>query len=159
MGYTDEEIAASLGLARQTFSEKKSEFDEIKDALSRSRAYVNGKVRAAFLQTALGGRKVRQVKFVETRCVCQGKEKECPKCGGSGWIVSETERQVIETELAPNYMAQRLWLMNYDMDFRKRQTDIGDFDTPVDVKRGVNVKEWLKKEMEDKQTEQDGTDA
>ena len=71
-GYTDREIAFSIGLNGSTFSEKKSEFKEIAETLSHARAQINSIVRAAFLKTALGGRMVRTTQYVQRRCECKG---------------------------------------------------------------------------------------
>ena len=156
-GFTDREIALSLGLNETYFSEKKGDVPEISEAISRARAQVNGLVRAAFLKTAIGGRMVRQVQYVEVRCGCRGQKKDCPDCHGTGWYVPETERRVTETELAPNLAAQERWLMNYDAEWLKRAKGLLDEESmPENVKKGVNVAEWLKKEMEDKE---DDTDA
>lgn len=117
-GFTDGEIALAIGLSPTAFSSKKSELNELNEALSRARAQVNGIVRAAFLKTAIGGRMVRSVRYVEARCECGG-DKDCPRCNGTGWI-PDGERQITETELAPNLAAQERWLMNYDADWLRR---------------------------------------
>lgn len=54
-GFTDKEIAFALGLAPQTFCEKKSEYTELAEVLARGRATVTATVRAKFLAMALDG--------------------------------------------------------------------------------------------------------
>ena len=155
-GFTDGEIALSLGLNPTYFAEKKGEHTEISEALSRARAQVNGLVRAAFLKSAIGGRTVRQVQYIEVHCQCKGQNKSCPDCHGTGWHVPETERKVTETELAPSLAAQERWLMNYDSEWLKRMKGLlDDGALPEAVRKGVNVAEWLKKEMEDRTDDKD----
>lgn len=133
-GYTDREIALTIGLSEQKFSEKKSGISEISETLSRARSQLNSIVRAAFMKTALGGRIVKTTQYVQKRCECKGKEPDCEICNGSGWITPTQNRVVTETELAPNFNAQHRWLMNYDEDFKKRvlekNTDKDDESAP-----------------------------
>lgn len=158
-GYTDGEIALLLGLAPQYFSEKKSAISEISETLSRARAQVNSLVRTAFLKTAIGGRTVRQVRYIEKLCECKGKNKDCPVCKGKGWYTSDTERQVVETELAPNLMAQQRWLMNYDPDWKNRVNGIDedsesstvegyDIEVTFNKKEDLELQERVKKKEE-----------
>ena len=60
-GLTDKEIAFALGIAPQKFCEKKSEFGELSEVLSRARCHTTGLVRAKFLAMALGGIKTKTV--------------------------------------------------------------------------------------------------
>lgn len=137
-GHTDQEIAFAIGLNKSTFSEKKSEHPEIKEALSHARAQINSIVRAAFLKTALGGRLVRTTQYVQRKCECKGQDPECPICGGGGWITPEQNRIVTETELAPNLMAQQRWLMNYDTDWKKKVNGI-DEETEESAVEGFDI--------------------
>lgn len=114
-------------------------------------------MRAAFLKSAIGGGTVRQVQYIEVRCQCKGGDKGCANCHGTGWYIPETERRVTETEFAPSLAAQERWLMNYDSEWLKRMKGLlDDSALPETVRKGVNVAEWLKKEMEDRT---DDTDA
>ena len=119
-GYTDKEIARTIGLNESVFCEKKTEYPQLAEALQRARDEVNATVRGAFLKSALGGRSVKQYKYTESKCKCKGKNPSCEICKGTGWYVSSDERQVVETEMPANYAAQLRWMMNYDTDFRKR---------------------------------------
>ena len=58
-GFTDREIAFALGLAPQTFCEKKNEHSELCEVLARGRATITAAVRAKFLAVALGGIKTK----------------------------------------------------------------------------------------------------
>ena len=46
-------------------------------------------------------------------------------------------------------MVQIRWLMNYDTDFRKRTKGEADDELPQNIQKGVDIKDWLKKELED----------
>lgn len=103
-GFTDKEIACALGIAPQTFSEKKAEISELSEVLSRARSAINALVRAKFLAMALGGIKTKTV----TRRRLKDKE---------GNLLDETEECVVEAELAPNLSAQATWLCHHPVSF------------------------------------------
>ena len=158
-GYTDREIAFAIGLSEQKFSERKSEYSEIRDALSRARAQINTIVRAAFLKTALGGRLVRTTQYVQKRCECKGNDPNCEICDGDGWITPAKNRIVTETELAPNLAAQQRWLMNYDSDWKKKVEGIDeetenstvdgfDIEVTFNKQEDLELQERIKRESE-----------
>ena len=138
-GYTDREIACSIGLNETYFYEKKAEYHEISEALTSARAQLNTVVRAAFLKSALGGRLVRTYKYIQKRCECKGQDPDCEICDGTGWITPEQHREVIESELPPNPLMQEHWLRNYDTDFRKRMKGEDD-DSANDTVEGYDIK-------------------
>ncbi len=144
-GFTDGEIALSLGINQTYFSELKGMHPEIPETLTRMRAQVNGLVRAAFLKTALGGRLVRTTQYVQKRCECKGNDPKCEICDGTGWITPTQHRCITETELAPNLMAQQRWLMNYDSDWKKKSSGEDDESvvTGIDIQVVYNDKKDL----------------
>lgn len=147
-GYTDREIACAIGLSEQKFSERKSQHSEISEALMGARAQLNSVVRAAFLKSALGGKKVRTYKYIQKRCECKGQNPKCPICDGEGWITPEQHREMIESELPPNPLFQEHWLRNYDPDFRKRmkgedEESISESVEGYDIRVSFNHKEDL----------------
>lgn len=132
-GFTDGEIAATIGLCYQTFSEKKNEYPEMAAALAGARAQVNALVRKSMLTLATGTRTVRTFEYVREKCsTCRGHGKLldektgkrvelCPDCGGVGWV-RITERQLVrEQELPPSLSAQNLWLTAHDEEWKKMQ--------------------------------------
>ena len=89
-GFTDREIAFALGLAPQTFCEKKNEHSELCEVLARGRATITAAVRAKFLAVALGG--------IKTKSTVVRKLKD-----QDGNLTGEEELQVSESELLPTF--------------------------------------------------------
>lgn len=121
-GFTDKEIALELGISPALFSKKKEEISSISETLSRARARINATVRAAYLRTAMGGKRIHIEQYVQRKCECKGKDPECEICGGSGWLTPEQNRIVTEQELAPSQSALDRWLMNNDEEWREKAT-------------------------------------
>ena len=158
-GFTDGEIAATMGLAYQTFSEKKNEIAEIASTLAGARAQVNAMVRKSMLTLATGTRIVRTFEYVREKCSrCMGHGKitdeltgkrveDCPYCGGTGWIRT-TERQCVrEQELPPSLNAINLWLTAHDEEWKKSlkgndPTDLNKVEG-IDIEVTYNKKEDL----------------
>lgn len=143
-GFTDKEIAYSLGLSPQTFCEKKSEYPELAEVLARGRATITAVVRAKYLAMALGGIKVKSEtrRFVQEKCVCMGSEKKCPNCGGTGWVTLTDKSIVQETisELAPSLQAQSMILYHYDPDWKnveRKQDDDDENDVDIDESKWI----------------------
>lgn len=121
-GFTDKEIAYTIGLSPQKFSEKKSIYSELSEVLARGRATVTAAVRAKYFAMAMGGIKVKSEtrRFIQDKCHCGGEDKKCPDCGGTGWITITNKSIVQETinELAPNLQAQSVILYHYDPEWK-----------------------------------------
>ncbi|HCY68838.1 MAG TPA: hypothetical protein DHV19_01220 [Bacteroides cellulosilyticus] len=134
-GFTDKEIAHAVGLCPQTFCEKKGEYPELNEVLSRARCAINALVRAKFLAMALGGIKTRNTTIRKI------KNRE-------GNLTGEEEVQIVEGELAPNLQAQSVWLYHYDEDWRKveRKQD-EDADIPTDIEHGISIDSWIKDKL------------
>lgn len=134
-GFTDREIAFALGLAPQTFCEKKNEHPELCEVLARGRATITAAVRAKFLAMALGG--------IKTKSTVVRKLKD-----QDGNLTGEEEIQVSESELAPNLQAMSVWLYHHDEEWRKverRQDE--DADIPQDIDHGVSIDSWIKDKL------------
>lgn len=121
-GLIDKEIAFELGISPELFSKKKVEFSSISSALARARLRINSTVRAAYLRTALGGKRIHVEQYVQKKCSCGGKDPECEICDGTGWLTPEQNRIVTEQELAPSQSALERWLMNHDDEWREKAT-------------------------------------
>jgi hypothetical protein len=139
-GLTDREIAHQLLIAfgekltPVKFSEHKNEKDKdgnltknarlMREALTRGRDKINMAVRSAYLQVALGGRKVKTVTrhYTQVPCACEGDDAHCPMCGGTGYmpVKEKPVTQETEAELPPNHQALSLWLFNNDEEWRKK---------------------------------------
>lgn len=132
-GFTDKEIAYSLGINPAYFCEIKSKFAELSEVLTRGRASITATVRAKFLSMAIGG--------IKTKSTTIRKLKD-----RDGNMTGEEEVQSIESELAPNLHAQSVWLYHYDEDWRKveRKQDEDANDVPIDIEKGIDIDSWIK---------------
>lgn len=154
-GFNDKEIAASFGYCQQTWCDKKNEYEELREVLSRARESLNSVVRATYLKMALGKVKTKNVvtQYAKTRCQCEGADPNCEWCGGTGVIVSKNSAIVSETEieLPPNMQALAMWMYHHDPEWRKiqRKEDVDEDDIPTDIKKGVNIDAWIKKVIEE----------
>lgn len=115
-GFTDKEIAISLGLAPQTFCDKKGKIKELYEVLSRARVTLNAAVRAKFLSLAMGG--------VKTKTVTTSKLKLT-----DGTLTNDEVLQTVEAELPPNLNAQSTWLFHHDEEWRQRTVSKVDVTT------------------------------
>ena len=106
-GLTDKEIAISIGLAPQTFSEKKGKVTELGEVLSRARTTLNAAIRAKFLALAMGGVKVRTVTSSSIK----------DEMGG---LTDNKLIETVEAELPPNLNAISTWLFHHDEEWRER---------------------------------------
>lgn len=158
-GLNDAEIADALGdrfgqsLDPETFNCMKNgnyinwsdEENERRSArlikvLARGRRKTTSLVRGAYLKGALGGKKVKS-KTVVTR-----------KLRVDGVYTDDVEIQTSETETEMPYNMQALatWLYHHDPEWRKvqRKQDTEASEIPIDVKKGVDIEAWIKKEVE-----------
>lgn len=100
-GLTDKEIALSIGITPQYFSEKKDKIHELSEVLTRARAMINSIVRQKYLSIGLGG--------IKTKSITKN---------SNGEIIQETE-----SELPPNPSILNTWLFHNDEDWRKSVID------------------------------------
>ena len=158
-GLNDAEIADALGdrfgqsLDPETFNCMKNgnyinwsdEENERRSArlikvLARGRRKTTSLVRGAYLKGALGGKKVKS-KTVVTR-----------KLRVDGVYTDDVEIQTSETETEMPYNMQALatWVYHHDPERRKeqRKQDTEASESPTDVKKGVDIEAWIKKEVE-----------
>ena len=134
-GFTDKEIAFALGLAPQTFSQKKNEHSELSEVLARGRATITAAVRAKFLAMALGG--------IKTKSTVVRKLKD-----QDGKLTGEEELQVSESELAPNLQAMSVWLYHHDEEWRKVERRMEEeADIPKDIDHGISIDSWIKDKL------------
>lgn len=135
-GFTDKEIAYSIGVAPQTFCEKKNEYQELREVLARGRATITAAVRAKFLAMAVGG--------IKTKSVTKRKLKD-----QDGNYTGDEEIQSVESELAPSLQAMSVWLYHHDEEWRKieRKQDEDASDISTDIKQGVDIDSWIKDQV------------
>lgn len=135
-GFTDKEIALSLGIEPETFCRAKSKYPQLSQVLARARCAVNSLVRAKFLAMALGGIKTKST------VVRKLKDQE-------GNLTGEEELQVSESELAPNLQAMSVWLYHHDEEWRKVERRQDD-DNSLERENGIDIDKWMEEnESED----------
>lgn len=157
-GLTDAEIADNLGLSPEAFCcMKNGNYDKwskhannqrserIVKVLARGRRKILGIVRGRYLKAALGGIKTKNVttRYIQDRCMCDGEEKHCPKCGGTGWVML-TEKSVVqetESELPPNMQALSTWLYHHDPEWRKVENKQDDDEVSADG--SIDIDKWI----------------
>ena len=91
MGLTLEQIASCMGICYQTLNEKKKEFSEFSDALSRGRALGLARVSNALYQTAISGNVRAMIFFLKTRGGGEWQESSSVKADLSLKRMSDTE--------------------------------------------------------------------
>lgn len=139
-------------MSPQTFCEKKGKYPELSEVLTRGRATITAAVRAKYLAMAMGGVKVKSEtrRFVQDKCHCMGEDKECPDCGGTGWVTL-TDKSIVQervAELAPSLQAQSFILYHYDEDWKKTERNL-DEDTgiPTGIAHGISIDSWIKDKL------------
>lgn len=122
-----------------TEEENKKYGARISETIARGREKVTSIVRGRYLKTALGGVKVRG-KVTRTRhLIVDGQPTE-------DLVVETTES---EQETPPNIAALSRWLFQNDPDWRKVQRGTEEEDLPFDPKKGVSIRAWIQREIED----------
>lgn len=114
--------------------------ERLKKVLARGRRKTTSLVRGAYLKAALGGKKVKSRTVVRRRLRLDGVYTED----------EEIQTSETETEMPYNIQALATWLYHHDPEWRKvqRKQDTEASDIPVDVKKGVSIDAWIKKEIE-----------
>ena len=115
--------------------------DRLRKVLARGRRKVLSIVRGAYLKAALGGKKIKS-KTVVTR-----------KLKMDGVYTDDEEIQTSETEQELPYNVQALstFLYHHDPTWRKveRKMDEEANDIPMNIKKGVDIENWIKLQVED----------
>lgn len=135
--------------------QNKERSERISQVLARARQKINSIVRGAFLKSALGGKKIKNVTrmYAQVKCACGGKDMDCEACFGTGKVISK-EKAVIsedEIELAPNHQALATWLYHHDEEWRRIQRggESSD-DIPTDIEEGISIDSWIKANIKEK---------
>lgn len=159
-GLTDAEIADALQdkfgeeLDEQTFNcmkngnyirwseeENKRRSERLVKVLARGRRKITSIVRGAYLKAALGGKKIKS-KTVVTR-----------KMKINGAYTDDEDIQTTETEQELPYNVQALatWLYHHDKEWRKveRKQDDDANDIPINIRKGVDIDNWIRNQVED----------
>lgn len=159
-GLTDAEIADSLSdrfgvsLSPEVFctmkngnydkwseKENKRRGERLAKVLERGRRKINSLVRGCYLKAALGGKKIKNKTVTKRKLRIDGK------------YTDDEEIQTIEGEQEMPYNVQALttWLIHHDPDWRKIERKQDDDDEiPENIDHGINIDEWIKLEVRDK---------
>jgi len=107
--------------------------------LRNAREEINAIVRSKFLQTALGGIKLKTQSVVTRQVKIEGHETP----------VDVVQTTSTETETAPNQSALATWLHNFDEDWRRRSQGLSDNGTDPDTpaEKGIDISQWIDQEM------------
>ena len=96
------------------FSGLVNSISELSEALKRGRRPLETMVENSLFKRAFGGIKIKtQVRrFLEEKCECEGRDKKCDRCKGTGKkLVTDIESvQETVTELPPDTGAAAFWL-------------------------------------------------
>jgi hypothetical protein len=124
-GLDNKDIAQYFGYSEPYFSELFNRIPELSEALKKGRRPLEVMVETSLFRRAFGGIKLKtQVRrFLEKRCSCDGENKECPDCKGTGKALITDAELVQETitELPPDVGAAALWLKQKKPDVWNRQ--------------------------------------
>lgn len=115
-GLTDEQIAANIGICRDTLIEWKKKYSDISDTLKRGKDIVDIQVENALLKRALG---YTYIEITQERV-----DDYDPHTGlktGSHMEVTKT----VTKEVQPDTTAQIFWLKNRKPDTWRDKRDVG----------------------------------
>lgn len=117
---------------------------KIRSILQNARLRVNGIIKGAYLRAALGGKKVKNKGTTYRRLKIDGVYTED----------EEIQRTETEAELPPNLQAMATWLYHHDPTWRRRQRglDVESSDVPQDIARGIDIAEWIDREVMERET-------
>ena len=159
---TDKEIAAALNITPEVFSrmkngkyegwtEKQNEerSNRISQVLSRARASLITALKDSYIKLATGNAKSTTTRHIQQRCMCNGQDRECPACGGTGYVILTDKAIVLEQQLPPNAQAITTLLRHYSPEWRKEEDEADDEELPQNVKQGIPVSHWIDAEMTD----------
>ena len=157
---TDKEIAAALNITPETFSrmkngkydgwtdkENEERSERICQVLSRARASLITALKDSYIKLATGNAKSTTTRYVQARCMCNGQDRECPACGGTGYITLTDRSIVMEQQLPPNAQAITTLLRHYSPEWRKEEDEADVEELPQNVKQGIPVSHWIDAEM------------
>jgi len=134
-GLDNKDIAKHFNYSETHFSELINSIAELSEALKRGRKPLEIMVENSLFKRAFGGVKVTsQVRrFLEEKCECEGFNKKCQICKGTGKrIITDIEIvQETVTELPPDVGAAALWLKQKKPDIWNKQ--------PIKIDQNVNA--------------------
>ena len=113
-GLTDEQIAANMGIKRQTLYDWKNRFSDISYALKKGKEVVDIQVENALLKRALG--------YQYDEVTREAVEVPYPESGVKFWAMQETTR--VTKDVQPDTTAAIFWLKNRRPDKWRDKQDV-----------------------------------
>lgn len=131
---SDKQIAAVLNIAPETFSrmkngkypswteeENRERSGRINQVLTGARENANTLLLDSYFNLATGKATSKTYKYVQERCDCDGADKKCPYCGGTGWV-SLTDKVIVQEQvLPPNPQAITTLLRHYSENWKETE--------------------------------------
>jgi hypothetical protein len=134
-GLDNKDIAKYFNYNETHFSELINSISELSEALKRGRKPLEIMVENALYRRAIGGQKLKtQVRrFLEQKCECEGHNKTCEFCKGTGKKIITNVEIVQETitELPADVGAAALWLKQKKAGIWNKQ--------PIKIEQDINA--------------------
>jgi DnaJ-class molecular chaperone len=146
-GLDNVQIASYFGYNEQYFSTLVNSISELSKALKKGRKPLEIIVENSLYRRATGLKVTTQVRrFLETKCHCEGMDKSCPDCKGSGKIQDTDKELVTETvtELPPDTGAAALWLKQKKPDIWNKQPSKIETNQNLNISGSVPISEFVK---------------
>jgi hypothetical protein len=143
-GLDNKDIAKYLGYSETHFSELVNELSELSEALKKGRKPLEIIVENSLYRRATGMKVKTQVRrFLEERCHCEGEDKRCPDCKGTGKrIITDVETvQETITEIPPDTGAAAFWLKQKKPDIWNRQPE--KTESSVNLTGSIPISAWI----------------
>lgn len=148
LGITIGKVAFSQMLAGKygnwTAEENERRSKRMKATLEKARDNTNRLVLGRILKVGLGGVTVKSKTVVKRRMEIGGELTD-------NQLIQTTE---VENETPPNLQALSMWMYHHSPEWRKIQRgEEMDSDDTEPAKRGIDISEWISKEMDEKELE------
>jgi hypothetical protein len=148
-GLDNKDIAKYLGYSESHFSNLVNSISQLSQALKKGRKPLEIIVENSLYRRATGMKVTTQVRrFMEKRCQCEGGDRECPDCKGTGKVIITDVELVQETisELPPDVGAAAFWLKQKKPDIWNRQPE--KTESNISLMGSVPIQAWLETVIE-----------
>jgi excinuclease UvrABC ATPase subunit len=150
-GLDNKDVAKYFNYSETYFSELVNSISELSEALKKGRKPLEILVENSLYRRAVGGTKVKtQVRrFLEERCQCEGNDKKCPECKGTGKILITDVELVQETvsELPPDVGAAAFWLKQKKSEVWNKQPTKIETESNITLTGSIPIEEWIKERI------------
>jgi hypothetical protein len=150
-GLDNKDIAKYFNYSEPYFSELVNSISELSEAIKRGRKPLEVIVENSLYRRAIGGMKIKTQtrRFLEEKCECEGEDKKCPDCKGTGKKIITDVELVQETvsELPPDVGAAAFWLKQKKADIWNRQPTKIETESSVTLTGSIPIEEWIKERV------------